>query len=221
MRTPGLVSQVYFGVGLVSMIYSLLVPSITRIIPRRWMFTLGCLGYAASSLLAGFGSGHLVAMALLGIMLSAVTVFICFNAYVLDYVASVELGRSETLRMFYSATAWCLGPAGGVLLLQWWRPAPFLIAVLAAFGLLVIFWWMRLGNGRLVVSRPRSGAQSGRVYRPLLRPTASHCRVVVRRDPLKRLVDLCRLPPVSSPSRQAWARMSAGSPCRSATGCCS
>jgi len=83
-------------------------------------------------------------------MLATATVFVCFNAYVLDYIASVELGRCETLRMFYSATAWTVGPAGGVWLMQWWEPGPFLISGVAATVLLVVFWWMRLGNGKLI-----------------------------------------------------------------------
>ena len=49
----------------------------------------------------------------------AVTVFLCLNTYVLDFVTQAELGRCETLRMFYSALAWTFGPFLGV----WLGPA--------------------------------------------------------------------------------------------------
>lgn len=35
--------------------------------------------------------------------MATVTTFVCFNACVHDYIARVELGRCETLPMFYSA----------------------------------------------------------------------------------------------------------------------
>jgi hypothetical protein len=53
--------------------------------------------------------------------------------------------------MFYSALGWTTGPALGVILLQWWRPAPFLVAAFAASAMLGQFLYMRLGNGRLLV----------------------------------------------------------------------
>jgi hypothetical protein len=82
-----------------------------------------------------------------------VTTFVCFNAYVLDYVAKLELGRFETSRLFYSALGWTVGPVLGVYLYGWWAPAPFLVAAAAAFAMLVVFAAMRLGNGRLITKR--------------------------------------------------------------------
>jgi len=149
-QDASLVSQIFFLVGVLSMVWGLLVPWLIRFVPRRWLYTLGATAYIASAVLATLGGGKLIAVALMLNMMATVTVFVCFNAYVLDYIASVELGRCETLRMFYSAAAWTVGPAGGVWLVQWWEPGPFLISAIAAIGLLVLFWWMRLGNGKLI-----------------------------------------------------------------------
>jgi ACDE family multidrug resistance protein len=149
-RDSSLVSEIYFAIGLFSMVWGLLVPWLVRFVPRRWLYTAGALSYVMSAGLIVFGEGQLVAAALALNMAATVTVFVCFNAYVLDYVASADLGRCETLRLFYSAASWTIGPAGGVWLLQLWEPAPFLVAGSSAVILLGIFWWMRLGNGKLI-----------------------------------------------------------------------
>jgi len=87
--------------------------------------------------------------------LATVITFVCFNAYVLDYIARIELGKCETLRMFYSALGWTVGPVLGIMLWGWWRPAPFLISAIAAAIMLAMFFYMRLGNGKLIVRATR------------------------------------------------------------------
>ena len=149
-QDASLVSEIFFLAGILSMIWGLLVPWLVRFVPRRWLYTLGGTTYIASAVVATMGGGQLIAIALMMNMVATVTIFVCFNAYVLDYIASVELGRCETLRMFYSAAAWTVGPVGGVWLMQWWEPGPFLVSGVAAASLLVVFWWMRLGNGKLI-----------------------------------------------------------------------
>lgn len=149
-QDSSLVSEIYFAIGVLSMLWGLMVPWLVRYVPRRWLYTAGALSYVLSAGLIIFGDGQWVAAALALNMAATVTVFVCFNAYVLDYVASADLGRCETLRLFYSAASWTIGPAGGVWLLQLWEPAPFLVAGGSAILLLVIFWWMRLGNGKLI-----------------------------------------------------------------------
>jgi hypothetical protein len=86
---------------------------------------------------------------------STVTTFVCFNAYVLDYIARIELGKSETLRLFYSALGWTVGPFLGVMLWSWWAPAPFVVSATAALGMLCMFLYMRLGNGKLITRARR------------------------------------------------------------------
>ena len=108
------VSRVYFWIGLASLAIGLMVPWATRLLPRRWMYTTGALMHLSGSLLVVFGGIHLAPVTLFLTMAGIVTIFVCFNAYVLDYIARTELGRSETLRMFYSALSWAVGPALGV-----------------------------------------------------------------------------------------------------------
>ncbi|NNJ76234.1 MAG: MFS transporter [Anderseniella sp.] len=152
----GTVSLIYFSVGVISLATGLMLPRLARYIPRRWMFTLGAGLFVLGNCLAIIG-GNLLALGLLCNTIATVTVFLCLNAYVLDYIAKAELGRSETLRMFYSALAWTVGPVTGVWLLDLWQPAPFVVSIAAALVLLAVFWIMRLGNGK-IISKARTPA---------------------------------------------------------------
>ncbi|WP_209427198.1 MFS transporter [Pararhodobacter sp. SW119] len=150
------VSAVYLAVGVTSLVFGLLLPWINRVVPRRWLYTFGAGLYVLGCGLGSMG-GLFVIPALLFCTLATVTCFVCLNAYVLDYIAKVELGRTETLRMFYSAFAWSAGPVTGVLLWQVWAPAPFLLGGAFALVLIGVFWWLRLGNGKLI-ARARAPA---------------------------------------------------------------
>jgi MFS transporter, ACDE family, multidrug resistance protein len=145
----GTVSVIYFAVGVISLISGIMVPQLTRYVPRRWVFTIGACLYLLGNSLAIAG-GPFLPFGLLCNAIATITVFICLNAYVLDYIAKTELGRSETLRVFYSGLAWTIGPVTGVWLLDLWRPAPFLVSMTAAAALLAVFWIMRLGNGKII-----------------------------------------------------------------------
>ena len=152
------VSKVYFVVGAISLLIGLLVPYLIRFIPRRWVYVFGALMFVGG---AGMAINENAVAAIAGLAFTTfavVTTFVCFNAYVLDHVARIELGRFETSRLFYSAAGWTAGPALGTVLYAWWRPAPFLIAAIAASVMLLIFLVMRLGNGKLITKSRRPPA---------------------------------------------------------------
>lgn len=144
------VSRAYFVVGLASMIWGLLVPWATRHVPRRWMYSAGCGLYLLGMALAVQGGAVAVTLALACMALATATCFVCFNAYVLDYVARGQLGRTQSLQMLYAAAPWAIGPMTGVWLRQVWAPLPFAIAAGFAVALLAVFWALRLGNGRQI-----------------------------------------------------------------------
>lgn len=161
----GMVSAVYFAVGLLSLGTGLMVPWVIRALPRRRVYTAGTLMFVASAVLAIRGSPAEVVAALALNTMAAVTCFVCFNAYVLDYISRLELGRCETSRMFYSAAGWTLGPVAGVVLMRYWAPAPFVISAAAALAMLAVFWFMRLGDGKLI-TRARRPAANPLAYLP-------------------------------------------------------
>lgn len=144
------VSGAYFLIGFLSLGFGLMVPRLSALLSRRWTYTLGA-GFYLCGHLAGLVGGALMPLAVAGTTLGTMTCLVCLNAYILDYIARTELGRNESLRMFYSALAWVLGPIVGVSALQWWRPLPFLIAAVLALVMLGCFWALRLGNGKVIV----------------------------------------------------------------------
>ncbi|WP_424832908.1 MFS transporter [Ruegeria sp.] len=159
------VSFLYFLVGIVSLIAGLMVPFLVRFVPRRWSYTAGCLMFVGGALLAIEGSPAAVVGSLALNTVATVVTFVCFNAYVLDYISKIELGRCETSRMFYSALGWTAGPMAGVLLMEVWAPAPFVISAVAALAMLALFWRMRLGNGKLI-SKARGPAKNPLAFLP-------------------------------------------------------
>lgn len=156
------VSRAYFAIGLASLVFGLSLPWINRFVPRRWLYTIGTLLFVLGGLMGALGGGFTIA-ALVSNTLGTVTCFICLNAYVLDYVAKNDLGKTETLRMFYGALAWTAGPVSGVALAALWPPLPFLLASGFALVLLGVFWAMRLGNGKLI-ARARGPAPNPLVF---------------------------------------------------------
>ena len=150
LKDASLISEIYFLVGIVSLISGLMVPWLTAFIPRRWIYSIGALVFMVGSLLASIGNPTTIIIGLFLNTIATVTVFVCFNAYVLDYIRKIELGDCETTRLFYSAAGWTLGPVTGVMLMKWWTPAPFLIAAICAMTMLAVFLYMRLGNGKLI-----------------------------------------------------------------------
>ena len=146
----GVVSRIYFAVGIGSLICGLMVPFLSRWMARRWIMTLSGGLYLLGMALALTGVPHLKAAALMVNAVATVTFTVCLNAYVLDYIARLELGRNESTRMVYSAVPWTVGPVLGVTLLNWWAPAPFILAAVFALLLIAVFWHLRLGNGKQI-----------------------------------------------------------------------
>ena len=143
-------SLVYFIAGIVALIWGLMVPWATRFIPRRWAYTTGCVLYMCGMALAIIGTTWSVPLAIIFNAMATATTFVCFNAYVLDYVDRANLGRSQSTQMVYAAAPWAVGPLTGVWLHDQWEPAPFILAGVFAGLLLAVFWVLRLGNGKQI-----------------------------------------------------------------------
>jgi hypothetical protein len=162
-QNAGSVSLAYFIVGIASLVWGLMVPWISRFIPRRWVYTMGCAFYLLSGLLEVGVGGYATPVAMALGSFATVTVFVCTNAYLMDFIARSELGRTESQKLRYSALSWVAGPIVGVTLWKIWTPLPYLVAMGFAVILLTTFWRMRLGNGRLI-TRARAPAPNPLAY---------------------------------------------------------
>ncbi len=143
-------SVAYFVAGIMSLFWGLMVPWATRLIPRRWAYTLGCVMYLCGMTLAITGHPVAIVASLILNAMATVTIFVCLNAYVLDYIERADLAQNQSTQMLYAATPWMVGPVLGVWLRSLWAPAPFLVAGVFAMALLAVFWWARLGNGKQI-----------------------------------------------------------------------
>ncbi len=168
--SAALVSQIYFVIGLVSLLTALTVPALSRRVPRQRIFSMAILSYVAASVL-GIVGGKFITLALLCAVMAAATSFVCFNAYVLDFIDKTEFSKLETLRLFYSAWGWVLGPVAGVWLLSLWHGAPFVLVAVAALYMLWMKKQMHLGNGKAITTQqPRAAHPVANVRRFFAQP---------------------------------------------------
>lgn len=159
------VSEAYLAAGIVSLLVALFTPWLAGMIPRRWLYTAGALMMVAANLaIVIFGSVAAVP-ALIGNALALVIMTVCFNAYVMDYIERTAMGRNETMRLLFSGTAWMVGPYLGVLLMDVWPDGPFILAGIFSLCLLALFWYLRLGNGK-VITRSRTKPVNPLSYLP-------------------------------------------------------
>ncbi len=143
-------SQVYFIAGVITLIWGLLVPRMTQLWPRRWVYAGGCVLYMIAMALFILGHQWSVQAGILVMGMATVTCFVCFNAYVLDYVPRADLGRTQSLQMVYAAAPWAIGPVAGVWMRHHWDPLPFLVGGALAVLQLAVFLYLRLGSGRQI-----------------------------------------------------------------------
>lgn len=148
-------SVVFFVSGIVALIWGLMVPWATRLVPRRWAYTGGVCLYLVGNALGAAGTVWSVPLALICNAMATVTIFVCLNAYVLDYVEREDLGRSQSTQMVYAAAPWAIGPMAGVWLYHQGHALPFLASGGFAAVLLVSFWVLRLGNGKQIARAKR------------------------------------------------------------------
>lgn len=168
--SAAVVSQIYFVIGLLSLMTALTVPALSRHVPRQRIFSMAILLYVVACVFGMLG-GKFNTVALLCAVMGAATSFVCFNAYVLDFIDKTEFSKLESLRLFYGAWGWVLGPVVGVWLLSVWHGAPFVLVAVAALVMLWMKTQMHLGNGKAIVTQqPRAAHPVANVRRFFSQP---------------------------------------------------
>jgi predicted MFS family arabinose efflux permease len=150
------VSLMFTCVGIAGLTGSLFIPFLIRLIPRRWVYTLGTLGLvAAAGLFALDGPGGLLAglvMRVLAVAFQNITL----NLYIMDTIRRGDFVRAEPFRLAVSGAAWTLCPSLGVYLYaQFGAIAADALSAAAALLLLATFWTIRLSdNPAIAAARP-------------------------------------------------------------------
>jgi len=153
-----LVSEAYLYIGIASLMVALFTPYLARFVPRRWLYTGAAGLMIIGNLFGAFGTVDFIVFALLANTIALVVMTVCFNAYVMDYIERSSMSKNETMRLVYSGAAWAIGPYAGVLLMDIRPEAPFIIAIIACLGLIAFFWYLRLGNGKVITKSKRPPA---------------------------------------------------------------
>jgi predicted MFS family arabinose efflux permease len=150
------VSLMFTCVGIAGLTGSLFIPFLIRLIPRRWVYTLGALGLVlAAALFALDGPGGLLA-GLVVRVLAVACLNITLNLYIMDTIRRGDFVRAEPFRLAVSGAAWTLCPSLGVYLYtQFGAIAADGLSAAAALLLLGAFWTIRLSdNPAITAARP-------------------------------------------------------------------
>jgi len=155
-QSAEILSSIYLAAGLASLCWGMMVPWIATKIPRRWTMTLGGVLYMVGCSLIIIWDPRTIPIGIAVNSFGTVTIAVCLNAYVLDYIERSNLGHNESTRMVYSAVPWAAGPVVGVWFLNIWEPLPFLVAIGFAVIFLATFWRLRMGNGKQITKARRA-----------------------------------------------------------------
>ena len=150
------VTLLYVGTGLVAVAGRFSIPYLVRLLQRRFVFTLGTLSLAASSILLAFNQLPALAAGLVLSTFAFACIEITSQLYMLDHVPRQALKHFEPIRIFAIAGPWTVGPWLGVYLQRNIAfVTPFAIAAGAALILLILFWSLRLGENAVLTSMRR------------------------------------------------------------------
>lgn len=156
---PASLSAVFLIVSLLGLCANFSILPLTRLITRRWTYTLGCAAFVAAAFLIGHGGLIAVSLGMFCRLFAAASITICTNLYVLDHIKGKALNEVEPLRLFFSAAAWTIGPFLGVFLWSRIHWLPFALSLSGALLLLVTFWIMRIGDNPIITpakTQPRN-----------------------------------------------------------------
>lgn len=150
------ISLVYLASAMITLLFSLNIASLERLLKRRRLVTLGglflviaaFLFYQAKAFLFAFGVGLQAA--------EASILSVCLSLYVMDYIGKNEFTRAESRRMVYNGLAWLLAPISGIWLYENSSiQLVYLIAMFLPLLMLGYFWHLRLGDS-IIITKAKS-----------------------------------------------------------------
>ena len=145
------IATVYFASTVLTLIITLNVATMEKLLQRRGLVTLGGLFMALSVFFFALSNAPLFALGV-GLRSAGATIFsVCLSLYIMDYIGKAELTRNESRRMLYVAGAWLIGPSlGGWIFEQSQATVVYALSAGTAVLMLLYFWRLRLGNDVVV-----------------------------------------------------------------------
>jgi MFS family permease len=156
LQSSRAVSLMFTCVGIAGLVGSLFIPFLIRLIPRRWVYTLGALGLVVAAALFALDSPGGLLAGLVVRVLAVACLNITLSLYIMDIIRRGDFVRSEPFRLAVSGIAWTLCPSLGVYLYgQFGAIAADGLSAAAALLLLAAFWAIRLSdNPAIAAARP-------------------------------------------------------------------
>jgi len=146
-----MVTRVYLIAAIMTMLVTLNIGTLERLFDRRRVVTLSAVFLISAAAFLYWQNNVLLALGI-GLRSAAASVFsVCLSLYIMDYIGKRDFSRNESRRMQYNGAVWLLGPFLGTWLLQkGYTSLPFLLAALSALLMLQYFWYLRLGDDKVV-----------------------------------------------------------------------
>ena len=155
------IASVYFASTIFTLIFTLNLATLERLLNRRGLVTLGALFLILAAIFFYTESAPLFAA---GVSLRAAgaSIFsVCMSLYIMDYIGKKELTQNESRRMLFMAGAWLIGPAlGGWLYENGNELTVYLISGSASIAMLAYFWWLRLGDDKVIQAAAQSASKN-------------------------------------------------------------
>ncbi len=153
------VSLVYLMAAILTVMVTLNISTLERILKRRRVVTLGGLFLIAAATFLFMQNSTLLSLGI-GLRSAAASLFsVCLSLYIMDYIGKREFTRNESLRMQYAGIAWLVGPYLGITLYDKYAEfAPFLLSATAAFAMLTYFWYLHFSDDKVVIKAKSTAA---------------------------------------------------------------
>ncbi|MGH6915186.1 MAG: MFS transporter, partial [Geminicoccales bacterium] len=156
LQSSRAVSLLFTCVGIAGLVGSLFIPFLIRLIPRRWVYTLGALGLVLAAALFALDGVQGLLAGLVFRVLAVACLNVTLNLYIMDTIRRGDLVRSEPFRLAVSGVAWTLCPSLGVLLYdRFGAIAADGLSAAAAVLLLAAFWTIRLSDNPAIAAPRR------------------------------------------------------------------
>ena len=158
------VSLAYTLVSVAALAFTFAIPSLVRLLSRRWAYTFGAGILALYAVLLALDAPPVLILAMFCRTAGAAMLNVTLSLYIMDNIGKRDLTRSEPLRLAISTLAWGIMPYVGVRMMEafgLWAPAALSFA--ASVVLVALFWTLRLAEGGPI----RAGRPPAPVRHPL------------------------------------------------------
>lgn len=152
------VSEAYFLIGATALSVAMLTPWIGRFVPRRFLYTGAGAVMFGAAMVGLFGGPALIPLAV-GMNATALVVLtVVLSAYLMDFIERTAMGQNEAMRLLFSGLPWAVGPYLGVWLMDRNPSAPFVLSAIAVAAQMAWFWYLRLGDGKVIAKATKPPA---------------------------------------------------------------